>query len=263
MGLSKSVVIAGLCVAACGQPQQPVAEATVPAEVEVPQSIAPPEPVPPPPVGTDDQKVAAFRQSLTQVFHSLPPPEILDTQKVPCPPALAPQNGELTLPIIDARLLRFFVDGLPRLKAVDGKLPPQPELDEHLDLNSPLFIRLHAYEREQIIASTTKSPHKPNNIAAALIPGITTLEAGDRLLILLEQPPSSETDDPYRLTFRSYVAAHLFSSKRGLCFFPIEVDVPMPGDEVVAPEVLNRAIRKAVDQHLAQVQPGLHAYTGD
>lgn len=212
--------------------------------------------------GTPEQRVEAFRQQLAAVFHALPPPEVLE-KPIACPAELAPKNS-LRLPIIDGQLLRFFVAKRPRMQLEDGKVTPEPTIDPFLERSSPLFVRMLAHVRETFVASSSSMPHKPNNVAGALLLGIRDIVAGGRLLVLLGET-SIVGNDPQRASggrFSGHIAAQIMGTRRGLCFIEIEVEVDGETAAVVQP-ALEAALRREINRKLTAVVPGLHAYTSD
>jgi len=160
-------------------------------------------------------------------------------------------------------LLRFFVAGLPAIVIEDNKVVPEPSLDGIVELNSPLFIRLLAVLREQAVKAASTLPHKPNNVPAALIPGIEALEATDRLFVLVGNARIAGRDRDQQTGghYTGHLVASVWSTKRGLCFVPISATVAEGSDPVAIERELVSKTQQAVNQAVEKMLPGQVLYT--
>lgn len=172
-----------------------------------------------------------LRGRLGRMFHTLPPPEALESPQ-PCDLRMMPTDGR-ALPILDSALLEALGTRLTPADLAGREAALAAQLEDWRGLSSPVFAEMHRLAVDG----------GPEDRAAALEAEAAATLAGGRLGVMLTEERSI---DPGR--YRGWLVMYAMESELPWCWLEVEVEGPSSSIVVGVQRAASAAVAKIVPE---------------
>ena len=187
--------------------------------------------------GEKAKRPMGLRDRLGRLFHTLPPPEALESAE-PCDPRMSPSDGS-ELAVLDVALLEVLGTRVSAADLAGREAGLAEQLEDWRGLSSPVFQRVHRFGLEG------GDPERE----AALEAEAAAVFAGDRLGVMLNEERSVE---PGR--YRGWLVMYAMESELPWCWIRIDAEA--------APSSIETTVQGLVSAEVAKIVPELRLRWG-
>ncbi len=181
--------------------------------------------------GSAAARPTGLRDRLERIFHSLPPPEALESAE-PCDPRMSPTDGS-ELAVLDVALLEVLGTRVSAADLAGREAGLAAQVEAWRGLSSPIFDEVHR------LALEGGDPERE----ATLEQEAAALFAGDRLGVMLSEERSV---DPGR--YRGWLVMYAMGSELPWCWIRIEAEA--------APSSIEATVQGQVSAEVEKIAPG-------